>query len=168
MSIIFQWIAPLIAVGSFVLSLWNTFQIRSRDARQQAEQVTAWFVPMPEEQLDQYPETYVGLYVHNATNQIVYDVVAEVVIARSTAVGDDEERNLEYGAMIGNVPPGGFTGHINTGGGAMHRRHLIELAFQDAAGRYWLRRGNGKLERIRKHPLDLFNIPRPVSWQKSA
>jgi hypothetical protein len=163
-----DWIGPLIAVGSFALSIWNTVQIRGRDARQQAEHVTAWFVPLPEQYKEHYPETCVGLYVHNASNQMVYDVVAEVVIARKTAVGDTEERNIEFGATVGNVPPGGFTGHIDTGGGFLGRRHTIELAFQDADGRYWLRRGNGKLARVRKHPLDLFNIPRPASWQKSA
>jgi hypothetical protein len=106
--------------------------------------------------------------MHNASNQLIYDVVAEVLLGRKTAVNDTEERNIESGAMVGSVPPGGFTARIDTGGGALGRRHMIELAFQDAAGRYWLRRGNGKLERVKKHPLDLFNIPRPASWQKSA
>jgi hypothetical protein len=159
------WVGPLIAVGSFALSIWNTVQIRRRDHRQQAELVTAWFVPL-EEQKEEDDPAYVGLRVHNASNQQIYDVVAEVLIGRKTAVNDIEERNLGFGAMVGNVPPGGYTARINTGGGALGRRHFIEFAFQDASGRFWLRRSDGKLKKIRQHPLELFNIPRPVRWQK--
>ena len=101
--------------------------------------------------------------------KLFYDVIAEVVTVqgsfRRTAVGENDERNREYGAMIGNVPPGEYTTRINYGGGGMHKRFSIELAFQDAAGRYWLRRGNGKLEKIKKHPVDLYNLSQPVSWE---
>jgi len=35
-----------------------------------------------------------------------------------------------------------------------------------AAGRYWLRYPNGKLQQVRKHPLDLFNLrDAGVRWQ---
>jgi hypothetical protein len=72
---------------------------------------------------------------------------------------------MEYGALIGNVPPGEINSRINTGGGGMHIRHAIEIAFRDAAGRFWLRHGNGTLEEVTKHPLDLYNIEIPVGWE---
>jgi hypothetical protein len=67
--------------------------------------------------------------------------------------------------LVGNVPPGEITTRIDNSGGGMHRRFWIELAFQDAAGRFWIRRGNGTLERVDKHPIDLYSIGRPVSWE---
>jgi len=67
--------------------------------------------------------------------------------------------------MIGNVAPGEVTTRINTGGGGTHLRFWIELAFQDAAGRYWVRHGNGTLERVKRHPVELYNLLRPLSWE---
>jgi hypothetical protein len=84
--------------------------------------VTAWFVPY-EGPKDEGRETYSGLRVNNASNQLVYDLVAEVIIARKTAVGDTEQRNIELGALVGNVPPGGYTAHINTGDMCAAERH---------------------------------------------
>lgn len=167
-SEITDWLTAVGTCGAVVVSLaLSLYELRARrkhEERTQAEKITAWFVPLddPEEQAE---TTYTGLRINNASDQLVYDLVAEVVIGRKTAVGDDENRNIEFGAMIGNVPPGGFTGRINTGGGVMARRHLIEFAFQDAGGRYWLRCTDGSLQRARKHPIDLFNIPRPVRYQ---
>jgi hypothetical protein len=111
---------------------------------------------------------FVGLRVNNSSDQLIYDFIEQVLLGRRTAVGDSEDTNLAFGALIGNVPPGGYTGYINTSGGALGRRHLLEFAFQDAAGRYWLRRANGKLEQTSKHPLDLFNLSRGERWQISA
>jgi hypothetical protein len=53
----------------------------------------------------------------------------------------------------------------NTGGGGMHKRFGIELAFKDAAGQLWVRQGDGTLKQVKKHPLDLYNISRPVGWE---
>jgi hypothetical protein len=168
MTEVTDWLTAIGTCGAVVVSLGLALKElrdkRKRDERHQAELVTAWFVPYEGPKDDEYAE-YSGLRVHNASDQLIYDVVAEVLISRKTAVNDTEERNIAFGAMVGNVPPGGFTARINTGGGAMGRRHLVEFAFQDAASRYWLRHANGKLERVRKHPVDLFNIPRPVRWQ---
>jgi hypothetical protein len=129
--------------------------------------VTAWFAPYEGER-DEDRTTRTGLRIYNASNQMIYDLIAEVLISRKTAVGDTADRNLEFGATIGNVPPGGFTGWIETGGGALGRRHTVEFAFQDAGGRYWLRCANGKLERVKKHPVDLFNYPGGIRWQSSV
>jgi hypothetical protein len=49
----------------------------------------------------------------------------------------------------------------------MHIRFGVELAFQDAAGAFWLRQGNGVLKRIEQHPLALYGIPRPAPWEDS-
>jgi hypothetical protein len=163
-----NWIAPVIAVLSFALSIWNALQLRKRDYREQAEQLTAWFAPHDGPcDIPDSPINY-GLHVRNASNQAFYDVIAEVVSVqgsfRHTAVGEGFERNLEYGRLIGNLPPGEYSTRIRSPGHGMHKRYWVELAFQDAGGRFWIRRGNGTLERTNAHPLDLYNIPRPVGW----
>src|SRR5581483_640017 len=174
-----EWITAFATVGSalgtigaVIVALWlarnKGRETREREDRRQAEQITAWFVPYTGEQSSSYM-VYMGLRVRNASDQLVYDLIAEVVSVqgafRDAAVGESGERNLEYGTLVGNVPPGEVTTRINTGGRGMYVRHAIELAFKDAAGRCWLRRGNGSLERINKHPIELYDIPLPVSWE---
>ena len=161
-----DWLTAIGTCSAVIVSLYfaskEARDKRKRDERHQAELVTAWFVPY--EGTDERYDA--ELRVQNASDQLIYDVIAEVLISRKTAVNDTEERNIAFGATVGNVPPGGFTASIDTGGGALGRRHLIELAFQDAAGRYWLHNANGKLEPVRKHPLDLFNLrDAGVRWQ---
>lgn len=179
MSATTDWISALATVGAAVgtvgaviTSLWlarrHGRETREHEDRHQAEQVTAWFVSYDGQQ-DNPHRIYVGLQVSNASNQLIYDLVAQTVSVqgsfRDTAVGESGERNLEYGALVGNVPPGEITTRINTGGGGMHLRFSVELAFQDAAGLYWVRHGNGILEPVNMHPLDLYNIDRPVGWE---
>jgi hypothetical protein len=174
-----DWITALGTVGSAFgtvgvvwVSLWlartQGRQTEEQVKRRQAELVTAWFVPYEGEQDDPH-SIHVAVRVRNASDQLIYDLIAEVVTvqgaARRTAVGDSEENNRDLGALMGNVPPGETTTRINSGGSGMFIRHAIELAFRDAAGRYWLRHGDGTLEEVNKHPLDLYDISRPSSWE---
>jgi hypothetical protein len=134
----------------------------------QAEHMTAWLIPYDRKQ-DNPNVHYEGLRLRNASDQVIYDVIAELVAVqgafRKTAVGDSEERNLEFGVLVGNLPPGEMTTRIGGAGGAMNIRLGIEIAFQDTTGRFWLRHGNGLLEQVSKHPLDLYGISRPVYWE---
>jgi hypothetical protein len=172
MSFYTDWLTAIGTFGAVVTSLYfaarDSRRKRKHDERQQAEKVTAWFVPYEGEQ-DSPNKLYDGLRIRNASNELVYDLIAQVVGVqgsfRKTAVGDTEERNNEFGAKVGNVPPGDYTTRIDNSGGGMHRRFWIELAFQDAAGRFWVREGNGILKRVKKHPVELYNIGRPVSWE---
>jgi len=98
----------LAVVTSLFLATRDARRDRKREGRRQAEQLTAWFLPYEDEQLDGH-KLHRGLCVRNASNQLIYDVIAQVVSVqgafRETAVGDTDERNMEFGTMIGNVPP---------------------------------------------------------------
>ena len=154
-------------IAAVVTSLYLAGR-QGRDRRErQAEQITAWFVDYDGEQ-DRTDRIYTGLRVSNASTQAVYDLIAQTVgiegSVRKTAVGDTEERNREHGALIGTVPPGLLTTRINAGSHGMHRRFGVEIAFQDAAGQHWIRGATGLLREADKHPVDLFNLSRPVGW----
>lgn len=162
-------LAPAVSALSTFSAVATSLWLAGRQGRQarasQAEQVTAWHIPYDGRKEDHR----VGLLIKNASNQLVYDVIVQVVNNknRQTAVGDTYERNHELGVCIGNVPPGEFRTHITQGSHGMDRRFGIEIAFQDAAGRYWVRRGDGKLTKVKKHPLDLYNMHRPAVWRIS-
>jgi hypothetical protein len=171
-----DWVARLApavsAIGTtaaVITSLWLAGRQGRQTSSAQAEQITAWYTPSEEVVQDRPHRLFTAILVNNASQQLVYDLVAQVVglqgSFRRTAVGDTNERNREFGALIGNVPPGRYATRIDGSGGGMHRRFGIELAFQDAAGRYWLRQGDGVLKRVKKHPADLYNLSRPISWQ---
>jgi hypothetical protein len=47
----------------------------------------------------------------------------------------------------------------------MHKRLGVELAFQDAAGKFWFRDAQGALHSIKKRPAVFYGLAHPVSWE---
>jgi hypothetical protein len=132
-----------------------------QEERQQAERVTGWMDSLPPDEAVVEGEMHVKLIMQNASNQLVYNLIASVVSAQSGAqVGD----NLSYRNFLGRLPPGRAEYTIKHPGHGMHKRFSIELAFEDAGGRTWVRRGKGKLERTNKGPLAFYDIDPPVGW----
>jgi hypothetical protein len=130
---------------------------------QQAEQISAWmeYLPLREERKSDEPT--VRLVVQNASDQLVYSLVATVV----TSQGETKYGNeYEFRNWIGRVPPGRREYKIKHPGGVMGRRFAIELAFQDAGNRVWIRHGRGLLERAPKgkDPVTAYGLSHPVSW----
>lgn len=129
--------------------------------REQAEQISGWmeFLSATEDVIN--GEMYARLILNNSSNQLVYDLVASVVTAfGESQVGGD----FSYRNFVGRLPPGRTDNKIKHPGQGMHRKYAVELAFQDAAGRTWRRRGRGRLERVYKDPLKLYGIDPPVGW----
>ena len=107
-----------------------------------------------------------GLVVHNNSGQSIYQAVAALVAVqgayRRTAVGGPPD---DFHATLGQIPPGRLETSLPFAGYSGLVRFGVDFAFQDAAGRYCLRRADGSLEQTKDDPLDLFNIPRPVPWE---
>src|SRR5262245_39684095 len=164
----------LSAIGTFcavLVSLWlglrqGLNERRSR-RREQAEKVTAWFVPYTGIQ-DNEDQEYVGLRISNGSQVAAYDLIAQTVPSLGTgyrsATERTEQENYAHGAFVGLVPPGIITTRIAAGSGGMYRRFGVEIAFKDAAGRRWYRAANGALKEVKKHPIDFFNLSHPVGW----
>jgi hypothetical protein len=166
----------LVAIYGAVLSTVNLVAQRARDRvtatqaqKKQAEQVTAW--------LDRYDgpkepgKLFYGLVVQNTSDQLVHDAIASIVRLTDinpadTRVGDTREPR-QFRTFVGALRPGQTKTRIENPGQGMHIRFGVELAFQDAAGAFWLRQGNGVLKRIEQHPLALYGIPRPARWEDS-
>jgi hypothetical protein len=164
-------ITALVAVYGAVLSTVNLIMGWRRDRlttgegqRRQAEQVSGWLVtddgPVEPNKL------FYGLVLQNGSSQPVHELIASIVTTqgsgRRTAVGDP--RQPVWCSFVGSIPPGQTRVRIEQPGQGMMRRYGIELAFQDAGGFYWLRRGDGALKQVDRSPVDLYGIPRPVGW----
>jgi hypothetical protein len=139
---------------------------KERD-RSQAEKVAAW-----------YAGSFDGqtlLSFSNASALPIYEVVVSLVFVQGAApqtmedwveLGTNSNTNyLPHGAAFTAVGPGEWSQLVAGGWGAMGIRPGCEIAFTDASGRHWVRRGNGDLKRITKNPIDHYGLPRPVDYQ---
>jgi hypothetical protein len=157
------WLSAVGTIAAVLVALWfsgaETRRANRAERMRQPEQVTAWV--HPDDVAGAAP--FMRVIVRNASNQSVYQLVASLVswqgAFRKTAVGDHRPR---YQSVIGQAPPGETEVKISSSGGGMHLRFGVELAFRDAAGRYWLRDGEGGLKAIDKDPITLYEIRRPV------
>jgi hypothetical protein len=167
-------IAGTIAFYGAALSTFNFLLQRRRDRiaasdvqRAQAEQVSGWLVPY--EGPAEPGRLFLGLVLKNGSGQLVYQLIASLISTqgafRKTAVGDNTTDEFEFRVFVGLLPPGETKRRIEFSGHGMMLRFGIELAFQDAAGHYWLRRGDGALRQVDKAPLALYEIDPPVAWE---
>jgi hypothetical protein len=183
MSVTTDWINAAGEVGSAIgtigavgVALW----LSGRDARRrgreeqfrQAEQITGWLEnPQPPVRPgDPYStsDPHLTLVMRNASAQLAYEVVASLVAIqgayRRTAVGEPIGGETDYRCFVGYLPPGEHRYKMSYGGHGMHLRFGVELTFRDAAGRCWLRLGEGQLKQIEQGPLEIYGIDPPVPW----
>jgi hypothetical protein len=147
-------------VVALVVSVGEARRRRIAKERAQAERVSAWM--MDDLAAPQTPDAdcQVKLILQNASDQLVYQVIASLVSANT---GDLVPGFQTY---VGRLPPGRSEYEIPHPGTSMGgRRHGIELAFEDSAGAYWRRSGKGNLERTSKDPIALYEIEPPVHWE---
>jgi len=130
------------------------------DRRLQAEQVAAW---IETEFFDDEHGPMVCVAVNNQSFQPIYNVVVQGILLSDT--GDPIAGPFpENRSQIAVVPPGkGYTTFPFDYHG-MFKRPGIEIAFQDAANRYWLRKTNGELVELAVSPVVFYNISLPTGW----
>jgi hypothetical protein len=164
-------VTGVVAIYGAVLGTVNLFAQRSRDRqtakeaqRKQAEQVIAWLVP------DDGPEEpgrlFYGLALQNNSGRLVYEVIASIVMVRpgigvQTRASEPQREDrppMQFRSFVSQLPPGQTKTRIENPGQGMLAGHGIELAFQDAAGAYWLRLADGTLKQVEQSPHRLYNL----------
>jgi hypothetical protein len=140
--------------------LWDSFRRRKEKERKQADQISGWLDFLPSDEIGTSME--VQLILINASNQLAYNLIASIVTAHG---GDHPGNTFEYRTFVGRLPPGRSEYTIKHPGHGMHKRFAVELAFDDAGSRTWVRHGRGRLERIKSDPLSHYKITPPVGWR---
>jgi hypothetical protein len=178
---IFVWLK--VTYIKWCASLWHRstrWYLRARASRagrsgrrQQAEQITAWFHGPAAEGVEVREGCReVPVKINNASNQMIYDLVAYIAHVSDQPPAARQPGGGEYMkdciACIGSLPPGGRVVRMKHLAHGTHRRCGVEFAFQDAGGRYWFRHANGELQRIRIHPVDFYGLSRPVGWETDS
>jgi hypothetical protein len=167
------WFTAVGTCGAVIVSLWiarrDAVHREKREQRQQAELITAWLgeeAPADNHQLRQ------AIVIQNSSHQSVYMLIASLVSLqgafRDTAVPSPRPKKrgrIDWQAHVGQVPPGQHETSIRSGGRGMNLKLGVELAFRDAAGTCWLRRGDGRLEQVKYDPATLYNLDLPIGWE---
>lgn len=168
------WVGSLGTVGALFfafLQINNERKIRREteerrmetEKRQQAEKISAWL----DGNFNNDNEVY---YILNQSLEPVYQVVITVIKVQGAGLSfDGKEISEKYGSkfrqFLSILPPGEFKINNRKLDYAMNMRFGLEVAFTDARGYNWLRKGDGSLVEIEPNPLSYYNISLPVDWK---
>jgi hypothetical protein len=164
-----EWLTAFGTVGAVIASIYfaTRDEVRRvrRERRQQAEHVTGWRGSGGGAE----SRPFFNVTVRNGSTQCVYRVIARLVQVygggtKSQPLG--ETKGDKHLTRIGLLPPGqDHSTTIGFAGNAAGLRFGVEFAFQDAAGRYWVRRANGALDEVKQDPLRLYGGFEPTDWE---
>ena len=173
MSALTDWISAIGQAGAAVgtvaavilalnLARRDSRRREQEDERHQAELITAWLVA--DDFNDAEMRGKIKCTIYNSSHQVAYDLMISLVSThgalRKTAAGIDNSQR-GYETFVGQFPPGQLTYFLPYPGSALQVRYSAEIAFRDAAGRFWLRDGHGHLKRVPKEPIVLFGSGPP-------
>lgn len=167
------WLAAVGTCGAVAVSLYlarrDSVRAELQERRHQAELVTAW----PGEEMSVDGLIRQEVVIQNSSTQSVYMLIASLVSVqgafRDTAVpssppAEGTRLRIPFQAYIGQIPPGEHRYKIESGGHGMMLKLGVEIAFRDARGARWLRRGDGGLEEVALDPPALYHVMTPVGW----
>ena len=158
------WFSGIISFLLFIVAFWQIKNERNErqkaERRFQAERVAVW---IETEFYDEERGPIVCVAVSNQSLQPIYNAIVQGIVLSNdgSSMGEASPENR---SQIAVVPPGkGFTVFPFAYHG-MFKRPGIEIAFQDAANRFWLRKANGELIELDVSPLVYYDVPLPTGW----
>ncbi|MEM3432741.1 MAG: hypothetical protein QXP27_01020 [Candidatus Methanomethyliaceae archaeon] len=164
------WFNSIFSLLLFVVAFWQIRNERNErhkaeserlfaQRRHQAELVAAWI----ETEIFEDRGQVVCVAVSNQSLQPIYNVIIQGIVLSNDGIPVagpfPEERS-----QIAVVPPGKWYTTFPFNYAGMFKRPGIEIAFQDAANRYWLRKTNGELIELKVPPIVYYDIPLPTGW----
>lgn len=160
-----SWAAAVGTISAVILALWLAVadgRRRSRaERRHQAELITAWV----EQELNPVPWVWVTLA--NASNQVAYRLVISTVSVVDGSPVARPSNPRTWRRFVSQLPPGkrkplSVDWSVASG---ITAQPGVEIAFQDAAGRSWIRDWNGKLNEVEKTDhLKRLGLEEPLDW----
>ncbi len=176
-----EWFGALGTVGVLVAALIQIARERSRlrtdhkeqlarERRAQAELVSAWIGDVRTSndfniKIGAPSDIATNLELSNASGSPVYRAVLSVVDIQGIGWRGEGKAPDGYQVCISIVPPGRFHLTLHRGFGSGMGSHMaIEIAFTDAAGKYWVRRASGRLDELTVDPVTHYQVTRPVGW----
>lgn len=159
------WVGSIGTAGTLIFTLiqiYNDKKDRKKNEKEsQAKKVSSW---IESSDLDNH-RTFCR--VNNLSESPIYDVVLTAVIVQGAGPMDGREidgEDISYRSKLKILPPGKYQIEIGFLDYGMCIAYGTELAFKDVNGNSWVRKSNGSLIKIKKEPIEYYDIARPVSW----
>lgn len=161
------WVSAVGTIAAVVVALGLARRDRTaqhqRDERSQADLITAW-ISENEGAMSSLATTFA---IQNSSTQSAYEVIVSLVAVQG-AFRETGEKGEGYRCFVGQLPPGRSVGVIENGGNGMHLVLGVEIAFRDAAGNIWRRRGNGVLDSLSVGPAEFYGEGAPIPWGEAS
>ena len=165
------WVTGIATIALFIIGFW---QIRNeREARlraeaerlsavrrNQAEHVAVWIAGESFDELG----SVLWVAVRNQSLQPIYHLVIHGIVLCNDGT-PSHGPTPESQVRIDVAPPGEGYAPIHLDYAGMHHRAGIEIAFQDAANRPWLRKTTGELLALDTSPALFYEIDQPTGWE---
>lgn len=109
--------------------------------------------------------------VQNTSHEPVYQVIITLVSIQGAGIpreGADIKGSwlpYHFRSYLSVLPPGKFYVSMPTGAQSMLVRFGVEVAFTDARGHFWVRKGDGYLEQLQSNPVEYYGLDSIVDWR---
>lgn len=136
--------------------------------KRQAESVSAWFDEGADGPCPQYGSfVWERVTLRNSSEIPVYNVIITCVGMQGAGPafkGEDNGGSYPCRSFVAALPPGVWGAWLPIYGRGMNILLAPEVAFTDANGASWVRRGNGLLENIGCDPVTFYGVSAPCPW----
>lgn len=164
------WVTGITSIALFIVAFWQIrIERKARkhaqderlldERRYQAERIAGWIAG---ESHDEHG-TVLWIAIRNQSLQPIYHLVIHGLVLSNTGTPIIDPRS-DHQTRIAVVPPGFGYASLRLDYAGMFKRPGIEIAFQDVANRYWLRKTNGVLEELETSPVEYYKIDLPTGW----
>lgn len=153
-----DWITAISTLGALIYLGIERCRTNQKASKDQASHISTWLIESP---ID------LGkVCLLNKSNEPVFEVIISVVTIQGAGISDAQEASSDYEfrLFIGVLPPGSYLNQIKFGGNGMMMRFALEIAFTDCFGKHWVRKGNGRLIKIKESPTDYYKLTKPIGW----
>jgi len=134
---------------------------REGEKRKQAAGVSAW---LSKKTFHAGSLTRQIIVLNNNSDSPIYNLVVSIVDARDKDAKGEETPD-EFRRVIDATPPGQVFCFAPEGYNGMGFHPSVEIAFSDANGNYWVRRGNGQIESLPEDPFVYYKILQPPVYE---
>ncbi|HSZ86494.1 MAG TPA: hypothetical protein VK787_10710 [Puia sp.] len=122
---------------------------------EQATHISAWIIK------EESNQAWVAIM--NTSSLPIYKMILSTVNVQNKA-SSAKGLSIDFRSFLKLIPPGTFYTKNEIFHG-MNFLSGIEIAFTDAAGKYWLRNGDGILEELEIEPYKYYDLALPLSWE---
>ena len=166
-AFLFGILGSLATAGTLIWLVVERSQLQNEkwesEEQKQAAGVSTWLSQKAFGSPKHYSKEIIVL--NNNSDSPIYNVVVSIVDARNKDAKGEETPD-EFRRIVAASPPGQAFCMSPEGYMGMGFHPSVEIAFSDANGKHWVRRGNGRLEELAEDPFIHYEIVQPPAYEQ--